>query len=85
MALDLSQGVVYRQHALRRMTSRKITKEQVEQALATLVRPRPARPLPNATERSMIYEQVVDGRPLKVYVAAGSVPPVVTTVAWGDE
>lgn len=85
MDLDLSQGVLYRRHALRRLAQPGITQAQVARALSIYRTSYPARPLPRTAERSYIYEADIDGRALRVHVLEGSTPPVVLTAGWKDD
>src|SRR6266508_1058336 len=66
---------IYSAHALDRMAQRKVTPEQVEAVLRD-----PEIELPGTKPGRRAFIKHVDGRSIKVVVAAGSHPPSMITV-----
>lgn len=84
LALDLSGGIRYTDHAREQMEDRDVSEARVERALVTYHTSLPARRLPNDPIGATEYIATIDGRTLKVYIENGSRPPLVRTVAWRD-
>jgi hypothetical protein len=82
--MDLSDGFRIAGHTSLRMRTRGISHEQIERALAEYHTSYPAEQLPNVPYRCTVYQAIIDGRQLKVYVQDGTYPPVVRTVAWKE-
>lgn len=76
---------VIRPYAYKRMAERGVPVEAVDWVLDHYVVRRPAPARPNASPTEILIGEY-KGRTLKVYIARGSHPPLVKTVAWeGDE
>lgn len=67
------------------MRLRKVNRQDIFRVLSNPLLDYPAKPLSTQTVQSRVYEGMVGGRILKVYVKEGSRPPLVRTVAWKDE
>ena len=76
--------IVYEAHAREQMIERGISEGLVRATLEVPDQVRPAVVRPHR-EPCTIYIRHIEGRRCKVYVRAGSNPPIVATVAWHGE
>jgi len=74
----------FTRHARTQMRRRGVSQDQVLVVLASYHTRQPAPTRPPAPEADILVG-AVGGRALKVYVERGSNPPLLKTVAWGDE